>query len=159
MRRRAVVRGLALAPLLAWGLPRRGEAKDYALPDEVLRDIVAFEHDVDARLRALRGKVPGSGPFVDSVRAVHERHARERRRLAGAGGAPGGALGGGAGGANDLSLSALRKAQAALVYAHAEGLPVLPDAAAVDLLARHMVDEARHLTVIDLWIEAEERRG
>src|SRR5204863_260642 len=30
---------------------------------------------------------------------------------------------------------------------------------AVDLLARHMVDASRHLTVIDLWLEAEEQRG
>jgi hypothetical protein len=29
----------------------------------------------------------------------------------------------------------------------------------VDTLARHMVDLSRHLTVIDLWIEAEESRG
>jgi hypothetical protein len=42
------------------------------------------------------------------------------------------------------------------VHAHAEGLPALRDRAAVDLLARHMVDVAAQLTVIDLWIEAEE---
>lgn len=42
------------------------------------------------------------------------------------------------------------------MHAHAEGLPALRDRAAVDLLARHMVDLAGQLTVIDLWIEREE---
>jgi hypothetical protein len=58
-----------------------------------------------------------------------------------------------------LSLVALREAQQQLVHAHAEGLPALGDAGAVAVLARHMVDASRHLTVIDLWIEAEELRG
>ena len=48
---------------------------------------------------------------------------------------------------------------ALVALANAEGLPALPDAAAVDLLARHMVEESRHLTVIDLWIADEERRA
>jgi hypothetical protein len=55
-----------------------------------------------------------------------------------------------------LGLRALRDAHQNLVHAHAEGLPALGDRAAVDLLARHMVDVAAQLTVIDLWIEAEE---
>ncbi len=45
------------------------------------------------------------------------------------------------------------------MHAHAEGLPALGDAGAVAVLARHMVDASRHLTVIDLWIEAEDVRG
>jgi hypothetical protein len=36
---------------------------------------------------------------------------------------------------------------------------VSDDPAAVDLLARHLIDCARHLTVIDLWIQAEAERG
>ena len=58
-----------------------------------------------------------------------------------------------------LSLPALRRSQEALVYAHAEGLPAIGDALAVDRLARHMVELSRHLAVIGLWIDAEERRG
>ena len=46
-----------------------------------------------------------------------------------------------------------------LVYAHAEGLPALGDPRAVHVLAGHLVATARHLTVIDLWIESEENRG
>jgi hypothetical protein len=38
-------------------------------------------------------------------------------------------------------------------------LPALGDPWAVDVLARHLVSSARQLTVIDLWIEAEEARG
>ena len=59
----------------------------------------------------------------------------------------------------DLSLAALREAQQELVHAHAEGLPALGDAGAVAVLARHLVDASRQLTVIDLWIEAEELRA
>ena len=45
------------------------------------------------------------------------------------------------------------------VHAHAEGLPALSDAAAVDTLARHMVVDARHLAIIQMWGESEEQRG
>ena len=56
-------------------------------------------------------------------------------------------------------LEALRAALEKLTYAHAEALPALGDAQAVQVLARHMVDLSRHLTLVGLWIEAEERRG
>jgi hypothetical protein len=52
-------------------------------------------------------------------------------------------------------LDGLRAAQEALVYAHAEGLPTVGDPFVVDALARHMVDLSRHLTVTQMWIEAE----
>jgi hypothetical protein len=55
-----------------------------------------------------------------------------------------------------LSLAPLREVQQALVHAHAEGLPALGDPFVVDRLARHMVELARHLAVIDLWRDAEE---
>ena len=42
------------------------------------------------------------------------------------------------------------------MHAHAEGLPAIRDAAAVDVLARHMVDDARHLAVLQMWVEAEQ---
>jgi hypothetical protein len=156
VRRRAVLRALAAAPLALDAAA--AEAKDYALPEEVFDDIGRLEADVDGRLAGFPAKVPGSAPFVASVRSVHARHAGERAALARRLGlrvgppAPRPA-------AADLSLAALREAQQALVHAHAEGLPAIRDAAGVDLLARHMVEESRHLTVIDLWIEGEERRG
>jgi hypothetical protein len=97
--------------------------------------------------------------FADSVRADHAKFARGRdalrRRLAISPApapdqtAPGDAT----------SLPALRAAQEALVHAHAEGLPALRDPYAVDVLAGHMVELSRHLTVIELWLEGEEDRG
>jgi hypothetical protein len=38
---------------------------------------------------------------------------------------------------------------------YAEGLPAIKDAQAVDILARHMVDDARHLAVLQMWMETE----
>jgi hypothetical protein len=61
--------------------------------------------------------------------------------------------------ARSAPLAALREAQSALVYAHAEALPTLDDGVSVGLLLGDLVDLARHLTVIDLWIEAEDARG
>ncbi len=60
--------------------------------------------------------------------------------------------------ADDRSLAGLRSAQEALVLAHAEGLPALRDAAAVDRLGRALVVASRHLTLVDLWIGSEESR-
>ena len=54
---------------------------------------------------------------------------------------------------------AFRAAQEKLTLAHAEALPALADAPSVQVLASHMVDQSRHLTLVGLWIEAEERRG
>jgi hypothetical protein len=45
------------------------------------------------------------------------------------------------------------------MYAHAEALPALGQAPAVREVARHMIDQSRHLTLLGLWIEAEEERG
>ena len=61
--------------------------------------------------------------------------------------------------AGDASLDALRSLQQELVHAHAEGLPALDDVRAVQVLAGHMVEAARRLTVIDLWIELEGQRA
>jgi hypothetical protein len=62
-------------------------------------------------------------------------------------------------GAASTSLDALRALQQELVHAHAEGMPALGDAAAVQVLARHLVEASRRLTVIDLWIELEADRA
>jgi hypothetical protein len=155
VRRRALLGALwALPAAGAW--PGPAEATDYALPEEVLRDIARLEAEVGARLGVLQAAVPGSAAFAASVRTVHARHRAARVRLARRLGLSPAAIPAVAG---DATLGGLRDAQAALMHAHVEGLPALPDASAVDLLARHMVEEARHLAVIDLWIEAEERRA
>jgi hypothetical protein len=95
---------------------------------------------------------------VTSLLRDHERHRETRTRLRRRLGLPGGDAP--RADAKDLlSLAGLRMAQEALVHAHAEGLVAIPGEVAVDALARNMVDLSRHLTVIDLWIEAEEGRG
>ena len=154
--RRLVLRALAVAPVLLLARSRSAAAKDYAGPVEVLDTIDVLEADVEARLGALAAATPGARALAASFAADHVRHRlvradlRRRLRLPGAG-APRAA--------GDASLEALRSAQEALVYAHAEGLPALGSPMAVDALAKNMIDLARELTVLDLWIEAEGARG
>lgn len=139
-------------------LAARAEATEYASAAEVFEAVDRLEAGVDARLRALARALPAARPLVVSLLADHERHrsvrARLRRRLR----LPA-ASSSGAEAAGGLDLEALRSAQEALVYAHAEGLPALGDPIAVDGMARNMVDLSRHLAVVGLWIEAEGQRG
>ena len=125
-------------------------------PAEAFRAIDALEAEVEERLRALSEAVPAARALARSLLRDHERQRAERqtleRRFGLAAAAPAPA-------AEPGSLSALRTAQQALVYAHVEGLPALGDPPAVDRLAHHLVALSRHLTVIDLWLEAEEDRG
>jgi hypothetical protein len=151
-----LLRGLALAPFL-WQVPTpRAESKDYSGPAEVLDAIDSLEADVAGRLEAIAATLASARPLATSFLADHARHRhvratmRERLRLAGPP-KPGPSKG-------ERGLDGLRAAQEALVYAHAEGLPALGDASAVDALARNMIDLARHLAVIDLWLEAEAAR-
>ncbi len=138
--------GVAWAPGAAAGAPEAGAALDAI-------DSAAAE--VEARLRALAG-LPAARPFAQSLLKEQARQAGERGRLRQrlglapyvAAPAP----------ARDRSLPGLRAAQQALVSAHAEALPALHDPAAVDQLGRALVVASRHLTLIDLWIESEERR-
>jgi hypothetical protein len=156
--RRRVLRAAAATPLALLARPAAVGATDYASAAEVLDAIDRHEADVEARLSAIARAVGGTQAFAGSVGADHARHRGERaglrRRLKLALPAPPPPPA-----KADPSLAALREAQQQLVHAHAEGLPALGDAGAVDLLARHMVDASRHLTVIDLWLEAEEQRG
>jgi regulator of replication initiation timing len=127
-------------------------------PAEVFRVIDALESEVGERLRALSEGVPAARTFARSLLRDHERQRAEREKLRRRLGLPAGVPVRGR--AADLgSLSALRTSQEALVHAHVEGLPVLGDPPAVDRLAHHLVALSRHLTVIDLWLEAEENRG
>lgn len=154
--RRSLLKAAALAPLACWA--RRAGATDYASAADALAAIDGFETVVAARLRRIASVAPQARALVASFLADHERHraerARVRRRLRLA---PAPALGESASG--DASLDALRAQQEALVYAHAEGMPALGDALAVDALSQHMIDLSRQLTVLDLWIEAEGDRG
>lgn len=156
-RRRELLKTLGLAPV-AWLLPSgNAAARDYASPGEVFDEIDRLEADVVSRLEAIERAVSTASPFVLAVQADSERRKRGRSRLRESLRLPpphtlAVPL-------VDTGLRALREAQQALVYAHAEGLPALGDPAAVEVLAAHLVILSGQLTVIDLWIEAEETRA
>ncbi len=156
--RRRLLKTVALAPL-ALALPApRAEAADYVSAGQVFDAIDGFEAEAASRLRRVAKERGGARTFVQRALADHERHravrARHRRRL----GLPAYALKS-ISEAPDPSLDGLRAAQEALVYAHAEGFPALGDSLAVHDLMANMVDLARHLTVLDLWLEKEQARG
>jgi hypothetical protein len=155
--RRALLEQAALGALALLAWPRRVDATDYRSAGEVFDAVDRLEADVGARLRAIAAALPSARAFVSSLLGDHERHRavrlRLRRRLRLPVPSPTPAA------APDIALDALRARQEALVYAHAEGLPALGDAGAVDAMARNMIDLSRHLTLIDLWIEAEGARG
>jgi len=154
--RRRFLRGAAAAPLVCLGRPAAVRATEYASASEVLDTIDRREVEVAGRLAAIARAIAGAQAFADSVASDQAGHRADRDKLrhrlklpASSAPAP----------PPDLSLAALREAQQELVHAHAEGLPALGDAGAVAVLARHLVDASRQLTVIDLWIEAEELRA
>jgi hypothetical protein len=131
---------------------------EYGSAAEVFAAVDTLEAEVSQRLRALKEALASAGPLVRSLLRDQERHREARARLRRRLNLPS-AVTPRAHAERLLSLADLRTAQEALVYAHAEGLVAIGDEIAVDTLARNMVDLARHLTVIDLWIEAEEGRG
>ena len=157
MKRRHILGALAGLSAVAL-LPPRVHADEYAGPAEVLDAVDRREAEVDARLQGIAAQLSSAQPFAASVLADHRRFRRVRaslrRRLRLSPAAPIVPPA-----AQARSLEGLREAQQALVHAHAEGLPALGDAEAVDILAHHMVDGSRHLTVIELWIEVEGERG
>jgi hypothetical protein len=132
----------------------------------VLDTIDRREVEVAGRLAAIARAITGAQAFAGSVASDQARHRGDRDKLrrrlklpASSVPAPAADPAANPAAKPELSLAALREAQQQLVHAHAEGLPALGDAGAVAVLARHMVDASRQLTVIDLWIEAEELRG
>jgi hypothetical protein len=147
--RRALL-AAALAPLAA--------ATEYASANEVFAAIDGLEADVESRLRALAVALPSARAFAQSLLDDHTRHRTRRAALRQRLKLPVASVSTAAT-ADDVSLEALRVAVEALVYAHAEGLPALGDAFAVDQLAHDMVDLSRHLTLVQLWIEQEQNRG
>lgn len=157
--RRRVLGALAVAPLAARPVcAAPDEAPDRTPAGAALEALERLAAEVIARLHALETRVPPARAFLTSALRDQARLAGERRALRWRLGlVPSEAAPEGVASA-DVSLAGLRAAQEALVYAHAEALPELGDPAAVDRLARHMTDLARHLTLIDLWIEAEAQR-
>jgi hypothetical protein len=156
--RRRLLEGSLLLPvgLALW--PQAAGGTDYASAGEALAAIDGAEAEVVLRLRRLEAEVGVAQAFARSLLRDHEAHRRERagvRRELGLG--PPSAE---ASPPEDaLDLAALREAQEKLTYAHAEALPALGEASAVRGLARHLVDQSRHLTLLGLWIQAEEDRG
>jgi hypothetical protein len=144
---------MAMAPLAARAT--RADGRDFTSAAEVLAEIDRLEADLDARMSAL--SAAAAGPLARSMGADHERHrvgrAALRRRLglrasAAAAPAPAGSV--------PRTIAALTALAQELVHAYAEGLPALRDAAAVAALAPDMVDDARHLAVLQMWAETEE---
>jgi len=153
--RRALLRATGLLALA----PRAAQARDYTSAGEVLDTIDRLAGDVEAALSAIADAVPGAQPFAVSVRADHVRERADRDAIRARLRLPEAPPPGAPAAPASSSLDALRSTQQELVHAHAEGLPALDDAAAVHALARHMVEAARRLTVIDLWIELEAERA
>jgi len=152
--RRELLGGAAALALFA----PRARAADYASASEALAAIEGFEAEVDGYLQRLRSSVPAARAMLDGFRRDRERHHRRRARVRRRLGLPPAQVAP-AGEAGVAPLPALREAQSRLVYAHAEALPTLNDSVSVALLLGDLVDLARHLTVIDLWIEAEDARA
>jgi hypothetical protein len=153
--RRAVLRALAGAPLVA--LAPSADARDYASAEEVLAEIDRLEGDLDLALAALATSVPAAAALGRSVRADHERHrgarahVRARLHLA-----PGSAAPGPRPSRSAVTLARVQALAQDLVHAYAEGLPAIGSAEAVDALARDLVDDARHLAVLQMWGETED---
>jgi hypothetical protein len=142
--------------------------RDYGSAGEVFAEIDRLEAELDTRMASMTAITRSAGPLAESMRVDHERHRRVReglrRRLRAA--LPGRSASPSSAGAAGAPPMAARPTVAALaalaqdlVHAHAEGLPALRDATAVDVLAHHMVDDARHLAVLQMWAEAEEAGG
>src|SRR5262249_57173006 len=83
--RRAVLEGLAAAPLLALWAPAAARAADYASAADVFAAIEAGEAAGAERLRALPGALPPARPVASSRPPGPPRHtappARHRARL------------------------------------------------------------------------------
>lgn len=155
--RRAFVE-TTLAAVAALIAAPHASAAEYKSSADALDDLERLSAEVVGRLRALR-ELPVARAFCDQLLKEHERLQRERSDLRARLRLPAVAPLAPRALATPRSLAALRDAQNALMLAYAEALPALPDPSAVDRIARHAVTASRHLTLLDLWIEAENARG
>jgi hypothetical protein len=158
-RRRELLRAAALLPAALLARPRVAAATDYTSAEEAFAALDTLEAEVQERLRRLGAEVAVARAFAASLQRDHEKHLREREDLRRRLGLRPAASKRAPPPADALDLVALKDVQEKLTYAHAEALPVLGQAPAVQTLARHMVDASRHLTLLGLWMEEEERRG
>jgi len=151
-----VLKALLATPLLS--AAGRAEARDYTSAAEVLAEVDRLEADLDERLSLLSAGLPAAAPLAHGILADHARHREARvslrRRLHLPGSnvdrpAPPERRG-------PATIEALRARCEELVHAYAEGLPALGDRVAVDVLAHAMVDDARHLAILQMWNEAEQ---
>jgi len=141
-------------------LPKAASPTEYPSALAALAAIDAAVQDVVRRLRTLATQAGPGRDFARSLLSDQEQHRLERAGLEKAIGLSGGRSETAEAAAGDPpDLEGLKDAQQKLTYALAEALPVLGGPAAVRTLARQMVDASRHLTLIGLWIEAEERRA
>jgi hypothetical protein len=134
-------------------------AAEPASADAALGAVESFAGAVAVRLHALAERRPAARAFARSLLREQEAHRAERdgvRRLLGLPPPAQGAL---PSPADPFDLEALRAAQEKLTYALAEAIPLLGRPSVVRTLARQMVAASRHLTLVNLWIEAEERRA
>jgi hypothetical protein len=126
---------------------------------ELFHQLHRLSAEVVDRLAAVGRAQADARPLAESLTRDLQRHAAERRELGRKRGLVSHVAT--AAGTIDSSLAGLRAAQEALMLAHADGLPALRAGRDVKLLAGHMADVARHLTITDLWIAgpAETDRG
>ena len=155
--RRAFVETTLAAAAAALVAPRALGA-EYESARGALDAIEGLSAQVVVRWQALRA-LPAARTFSQKLLDEHGRLRSERVALRKRLRLPVAAMRAAQASADARSLGALREAQNALMLAHAESLPALPDASAVDLIARHAIAASRHLTLNDLWIEAEDARG
>lgn len=156
--RRRLLKAAGLLPA-ALILPARAEAADYASAEAALQAVEGLAAEVVARLQSLAAGVAAARAFAGSLMRDQTRHRNERdrvRNLLGMAAVPAPRV---APPEDALDLEALKGALEKLTYALAESLPVLGRAPAVRTIASQVVDSSRHLTLVSLWIEAEERRA
>lgn len=155
--RRRLLKAAGLVPgaLLA---SERAAAADAAPAAAALRAICDQAAEVVARLQGLAARVAVRA-FAESLLRDHTRHRAERDRVFALLGREAGSVPPPTAPADALDLGELKAAQEKLTYAMAEALPLLGRAEAVRTIAHQMVDSSRHLTLVGLWIEAEERRA
>jgi hypothetical protein len=135
----------------------RLQAEEFASAEAALEAMETRSATVEAMLAGLRSDSAAFGKAAASFLADLRRHRQDRARVRRALGLLPAAV-------ETLSpkvstLTDLRAAEQALVFGHTEGLPALGNSRAVAVLVPDLLDVARHLAVIDLWIEEESDRG
>lgn len=154
----SVDRRSTLKALLGLGFVARTAAgEEYASAGAALDAIEGRSESVEAVLRALRGESEPLRKGFSSFLEDYRRHRQDRAALRRTFGIPP---------AREarpepkaVTLRDLRAAVQELVFAHAEGIPALGSGRAVTVIGGHLLDVARHLAIVDLWLEPEAGLG